>query len=311
MTALPTTSQLRAWAEHACERNQCPGLAARIKFEWHKRLVSTIGRANPASNAVQLSVPLFFRATPEQQRATVIHEVCHLVAWHLYQARGHGPRWQHCMVAAGLAPETRHTVDTTGLGQRRHQAWCGCLEPKSISTTRVNRMQRGWKYTCRRCGEHLRRQPKQLIAAQLAEEKTMTQQKKPVEKIEAALTKHGPLTTPELRRRAQLSTDQVRRWAPRVPNVQVVKEPGKPHVFSLVARHHKQARPTKRKKPTITSVAIELIQTGKTDEQVLQALAKQVEGFDPEAKKAYPGWYRSKLVREGVITKAFADKHRH
>lgn len=133
----------------------------------------------------------------------------------------------------------------------------------------------------------------------------------PVTKIQQALDKHGPLTTPDLARKTRLSQDQVRRNGPKVPNVQVAKEPGKPQVFSLVARHHKQARPTKRKKPTITSVATELIQTGKTDEQVLQALAKQVEGFDPEAKKAYPGWYRSKLVREGVITKAFADKHRH
>jgi hypothetical protein len=50
------------------------------------------------------------------------------------------------------------------------------------------------------------------------------------------------------------------------------------------------------RKPTVASVAKELILAGKTNEQAFAALAKQF-GLTDE-KKHYPGWYRSALVRE-------------
>jgi len=66
---------------------------------------------------------------------------------------------------------------------------------------------------------------------------------------------------------------------------------------------------SKVRQPTVATVARELIAAGSTDEQVFAQLVKQFQVT--EAKKSYPSWYRSQMVRKGGITKAFADKHRH
>jgi hypothetical protein len=81
---------------------------------------------------------------------------------------------------------------------------------------------------------------------------------------------------------------------------------------ALVKEQKKATKATKEPKerqPTVASVARELIANGETDEAVFAQLVEQFKVTD--AKKTYPSWYRSQLVRKGVITKVFADAHRH
>jgi hypothetical protein len=49
------------------------------------------------------------------------------------------------------------------------------------------------------------------------------------------------------------------------------------------------------RKPTVSSVARELILAGRTNEEVFAALHAKFKL--PESKKHYPAWYRSDLVR--------------
>lgn len=64
------------------------------------------------------------------------------------------------------------------------------------------------------------------------------------------------------------------------------------------------------KTASVSAMAESLIKDGATNEAVLAALVFK-HGLDPVAKRHYPGWYRARLVRKGVITKQFANEHRH
>lgn len=75
----------------------------------------------------------------------------------------------------------------------------------------------------------------------------------------------------------------------------------------------KTAAPKTEKEPrvTVTSVSEDLIRSGKTNEEILEALTKKFSDFDADKKRHYPQWYRARLVRSGVITEEFAEAHRH
>lgn len=85
---------------------------------------------------------------------------------------------------------------------------------------------------------------------------------------------------------------------------------GRPAVAAVKpAKEPKAAKETKVRQPTVATVARKLIAVGSTDEAVFAQLVKQFQVTD--AKKSYPSWYRSQMVRKGDITKDFADAHRH
>jgi hypothetical protein len=70
----------------------------------------------------------------------------------------------------------------------------------------------------------------------------------------------------------------------------------------------KKAAAAKPEKQSRAGLAYRLIQEGKTNQEVWEALRA---AFDmPEHHSYYPVWYRAKLVQLGTITKAFAQEHR-
>ena len=78
---------------------------------------------------------------------------------------------------------------------------------------------------------------------------------------------------------------------------------------AVVTKTPKPAKELTTHQPTVASVARQMVIAGQTDEDIFIELERQ---FHVGAeKKYYPCWYRSQLVRKGVITKAFADEHRH
>jgi len=60
----------------------------------------------------------------------------------------------------------------------------------------------------------------------------------------------------------------------------------------------------KSSRRTVSSVARELIRQGQTNAQIWKALDEEF--AIGETKKHYPSWYRSKMVRDGELTKAQA-----
>jgi SprT protein len=93
-------------------------------------------------------------------RDTVPHETAHYVAYRLHGRgiRPHGAEWRNIMQLFGADPSRCHDYDVAGLSARRLRTYtyhCNC-GPHQLSSIRHNRIIRGQRYLCRRCGEALR-----------------------------------------------------------------------------------------------------------------------------------------------------------
>lgn len=156
----------RAWADDALERLGYPDL--QVLIEWHPRFTARLGDATLKHGVgfVRLSVPLWPRASANERRETVLHEICHVVVRYESKksgkrVRSHGHAWQHKMRTLGIEPKRCHKVNRDGLKRTRRtvQMYCACaICPQ---TPRVaKRIRTGlYKYSCRKCKALLRFEP--------------------------------------------------------------------------------------------------------------------------------------------------------
>jgi len=148
-----TNKTVRKLIRFTCERNECPEVANLIWFEWSNRLTSAMENVkgcNAQGYHIKLSTKLFARANEEEQKETVIHEVCHAVD--RYVNRGpmtHGKGWRECMRCAGLEPRRYHNVPVL---VKRFIYACpnGCHDFK-ISTRMHNSINKGQWRVCTKC----------------------------------------------------------------------------------------------------------------------------------------------------------------
>jgi SprT protein len=110
---------------------------------------------------LELNLVYLERESWESSRATIGHELAHLVVFHLHPRRRippHGALWQRIMREwLGLPPERTHRFSSEGLSVRRQRRWpyrCAC-QHHALSTVRHRRAERGAAYRCRHCGEIL------------------------------------------------------------------------------------------------------------------------------------------------------------
>lgn len=112
--------------------------------------------------SIRFSEPLWPRASPRDRRETVIHEVCHIVAFQIAweqgrKIRGHGPEWKALMRRCGIEPSRTHSIDNAGLSNRRRiELDCNC-PGKTIKVTPyiAGRMAAGATYACKTCNTTL------------------------------------------------------------------------------------------------------------------------------------------------------------
>jgi len=89
-----TNKTVREIIRETCESNDCPEVVDLVWFEWSNRMTATMGSVrgiNLKGYQVKLSTKLFARASKDEQRDTVIHEVCHAIDDYLNQ-RGDNTR---------------------------------------------------------------------------------------------------------------------------------------------------------------------------------------------------------------------------
>jgi SprT protein len=121
-------SPIKEWIWFACGQNEVEELAQTIIIEWNSRFTRRMADAFycPATYRarIRLSIPLWPRASEEQRRETIIHEVCHCVVWykHGLLVLAHGGQWKQAMLRCGLEPVRCHSIDRTGLARSRR---CG------------------------------------------------------------------------------------------------------------------------------------------------------------------------------------------
>lgn len=156
-----TPLQIKEYTKIACEANGMPDFWKEIKFKWLNKLKSRAGDASKKNGVylMRLSIPLFSRATEEQKKETVIHEVCHLINFKqgLYNEK-HGDFWRTAMIRSGYPnPQRCHKIDRTGLykPQDRIEMVCDCRS-HAISKRRYNSFLRGTIYRCNFCRSSIR-----------------------------------------------------------------------------------------------------------------------------------------------------------
>lgn len=144
-------------------------------IDWKSKFTSRMGDALYATNGqrvrrsserfridgticrARFSIPLWLRATEEERRQTVIHEVCHLVAAHEAHLAGrkvssaHGHEWKAVMRRAGVTPKRCHSVSTKGLGKKTIPAKCRCGEHYVTPLVGGRIIVLNRTYTCGRC----------------------------------------------------------------------------------------------------------------------------------------------------------------
>lgn len=124
---------------------------------------TSAGRAHFGANHIKIN-PILFRENSESMlKVTCVHEIAHLVAFHVYKDRGHGKFWKHVMVQLGLKPDRCHSYDVANARVRSKKNTvtfrCGCRnhEFTSIRAKRhEDRMQRTGKpaYKCNQCNQN-------------------------------------------------------------------------------------------------------------------------------------------------------------
>ncbi|WP_162622673.1 SprT family zinc-dependent metalloprotease [Salinisphaera orenii] len=94
-------------------------------------------------------------------RETVPHEVAHVAVHRRYgrRVKPHGPAWRELMQSFGVPARACHRLPVEPSRRMQRFAYrCGCAETAWLTTIRHNRVARGQRYLCRRCGVELQRE---------------------------------------------------------------------------------------------------------------------------------------------------------
>jgi predicted SprT family Zn-dependent metalloprotease len=148
-------AKINAWLMHACTCNGVTELYPKIRWSVNHRFTSKMGLARYNTNEIELSGPLFARASEEDKRQTVIHEACHLIAYYRYftMGTGHKQLWKETMRKCGVEALRCHNVDNSDLRRNtnRHASICSCGQTYSVSARVARKIQQLYVYRCAKC----------------------------------------------------------------------------------------------------------------------------------------------------------------
>lgn len=140
-----------------------------INIEWKSRFTRRFGdaqykRTPYPHGIIRFSIPLWERATDEERRQVVIHELCHVVqaAEHkqgTFSGGPHGYEWKRLMYKCGVKPERCHKIDRAGLRRKnvgqQFVIRCGC-QVHTLGPVQTKRVKEGTKrYRCVKCKQEL------------------------------------------------------------------------------------------------------------------------------------------------------------
>jgi len=124
--------------------------------QFSNRMTSCMGKAYRNHHTMTFSTPLFIRATEGEREQTVVHEIAHLMTFHIFGlnngVKGHGKEWKKIMRLLGKNPDRCHNVDNSDIRRKvqRVEAKCNC-QTFQITKTRATKMRNGSTYRCRSC----------------------------------------------------------------------------------------------------------------------------------------------------------------
>lgn len=110
------------------------------------------GTAYITKNVINFN-PVLLQENPEQFiKQTVTHEFAHILAYRVFDDRGHGKDWKRVMVQLGAEPKRCHNYDVSSVQRRtaRIEYSCGCATYE-ISAKRHTMILNGKRYSCKKC----------------------------------------------------------------------------------------------------------------------------------------------------------------
>jgi SprT protein len=159
-----TDKEIREAIKFACERNKVPEFSKQIRYEFNTRFRTKAGVAVYSKNLIKLSTEIFGQFSKDQQRETVIHEACHLIAKHKHGTgiRAHGREWKETMIKCDLPANRCYTRDklrvTKGapvpLGQATFA--CACRKGLRLARAKAEAIQlQAKRFKCQHCNTRL------------------------------------------------------------------------------------------------------------------------------------------------------------
>lgn len=156
-TTHPSALQIYEWIDFAVDRNDVIYLSNLIRVRWNNRFTQRFGDARIAKDRlrgrIRLSPMIWERATSVQRRETIIHETCHIIAWHLHGTliKPHGSEWRTAMTNCGVHPEIYHQIDLEGINRFLVRE---CRKEKRcyVSRKKLGELRRGQVLFCSTCG---------------------------------------------------------------------------------------------------------------------------------------------------------------
>ncbi|MEW4453034.1 SprT-like domain-containing protein [Bremerella sp. JC817] len=154
---LTDSEMIRDWLDFALGCNDVSCLSSMIRVRWNKRFTRKFADAGygtcPPRGRIRISPMIWERATREQRRETLIHEACHIVAYHLHglAIKPHGIEWRQAMVKCGVEPVVTHNIDLVGINFF-HVRECTKANRCHVSRRDFAALKRGGLLQCTICG---------------------------------------------------------------------------------------------------------------------------------------------------------------
>ena len=149
-----------AWTREALQMLAMECIDNKITYDF-SRLASRMGEAIIVKRGdkievlhIRLSEPLWLRATEDERRECVFHEVCHLVRFYQGDLRdNHHDEWRKMMQSCGYSGSPYHTVSTEDFDKYRVN--CGCPDGVLVSRKVLLGLLSGRYYVCRKCRQYV------------------------------------------------------------------------------------------------------------------------------------------------------------
>lgn len=126
-----TTGGIDTLIDAVCSRL---GFNKKVKWSW-KVMNRRFGKAFLSSQRIELNpIVLSLSDAYEHLKDTVIHEVCHVIAFAHFRDKGHGRGWKTAMRVCGLSPRRQTSLSGPDFDRMNHGA------------------HRRFKYNCDSCG---------------------------------------------------------------------------------------------------------------------------------------------------------------
>ncbi|WP_013627292.1 SprT family zinc-dependent metalloprotease [Rubinisphaera brasiliensis] len=152
--------EIHDWIDFALDRNDVGYLSNMIQVRLNRKFIRKFADAGygacPPRGLIRISPLIWERATHEQRRETIIHETCHIVAYHLHglAIKPHGIEWKSAMAKCGVEPVVTHDIDLVGINSLFVRA-CPQSNRCHVSRRKFAALRRGELLHCTICGRRV------------------------------------------------------------------------------------------------------------------------------------------------------------